>query len=389
MSFSNFVGAIALLIAVYVLWQIHFILLLSFAAIALATAINYLVNLLMESGIKKRGVSIIVALILLLLIFIAFILLIIPPFIDQVQQSSHLLPLAVDRIEVWLTWLQQRVPEQLVGEIQKLENVTRELPNIVSKVVGNFYSVFSGSLEAILNILVVTVVTVMLLATPRPYIRLFVAFFPSFYRRRAARILQKCETALVGWTKGILFNMLVITILSWLGLSLLRIKLPLANALLAGLLTFIPNLGPILSCIPPITLALIDAPWKALAVMILYILIQQTEGNILTPLVMKKQVSLLPAITLLAQATFAVFFGFIGLFLALPLTVVAQVWIEEVLIKDILSSWNRKSDRSTSLRHRSQPKSIKFTTPKHNFSPSTSSEVITTTEIDFNSENTI
>ena len=140
--------------------------------------------------------------------------------------------------------------------------------------------------------------------------------------------------------------MLVITLLSWLGLSILKVQLPLANALLAGLLTFIPNLGPALSCIPPIVLALIDAPWKALAVLILYFLIQQAESNILTPLVMKQQVSLLPAVTLLAQATFAVFFGFVGLFLALPLTVVAQVWIEEVLIKDILSGWNQKSERS-------------------------------------------
>ena len=136
--------------------------------------------------------------------------------------------------------------------------------------------------------------------------------------------------------------MLVITLLSWLGLSLLGVKLSLANALLAGLLTFIPNIGPVLSCIPPIALALIDAPWKAIAVLILYILIQQIESNLLTPLVMKQQVSILPVITLLAQATFAVFFGFIGLFLALPLAVVAQVWIEEVLIKDILSNWKSR-----------------------------------------------
>lgn len=339
MSFSSLVGAIALLIGIYILWQIRFIILLTFASVALATAINYLVKLLMRSGIKKRDVAVFIALFLLLLIIINFILLIVPPFIDQVQQSLYLFPLAVDRIEDWLIWLQSIAPEQLVGEIQKLGNLTRNLPEIAARVVSNFYEIFSGSLGAIINILLVTVVTIMLLATPRPYVRLFLAFFPSFYRRRAAKILQKCETALVGWTRGILFNMLVITLLSWLGLTLLGVKLSLANALLAGLLTFIPNIGPALSCIPPIALALIDAPWKAIAVLILYILIQQIESNLLTPLVMKQQVSILPVITLLAQATFAVFFGFIGLFLALPLAVVAQVWIEEVLIKDILSNW--------------------------------------------------
>lgn len=348
MNFSSFAGAIALIIALYILWQIRFIILLTFASVALATAINYLVRYLMSLGVKKRNTAIFLSLMLLFLIFVGFILLIFPPFIDQVQRSLYLLPEAVDKIAVWLTWLQGRVPKQLVGEIQKIENITRNLPTFATQFLGNFYEIFSGSLGAVINMLLVGVVTIMLLITPHPYLRLFLAFFPSFYRRRAAKIINKCEQALGGWTKGILFNMFVISVLSWLGLSILGVQLPLANALLAGLLTFIPNLGAVLSCIPPIILALVDAPWKALAVLILYFLIQQTETNVLTPLVMKQQVSLLPAVTLLAQATFAIFFGFIGLFLALPLTVVSQVWIEEVLIKDILSNWGKKSDRSGS-----------------------------------------
>ena len=307
--------------------------------------------------LKERGTSIFLSLLLLLLVLVGFVVLIVPPVIDQLQHSLYLLPLAVNRIELWLMQLQQIVPEQLVGEIQKLENITRNVPDIVAGVISNFYGIFSNSLGAIINILLVIVITIMLLTNPRSYIRLFLAFFPSFYRRRAAKILKKCEIALVGWTKGILFNMLVITVLSWLGLSILGVQLPLANALLAGLLTFIPNLGPALSCVPPIVLALIDAPWKALAVVILYFLIQQVESNILTPLVMRQQVSLLPAITLLAQAAFAVFFGFIGLFLALPLTVVAQVWINEVLIKDILSNWGKRNYKA---RENLQSKSAKY-----------------------------
>lgn len=372
MNFSSFAGAIALIIAIYILWQIRFILLLTFASVALATAINYLVRYLMRLGIKKRGTSIVLSLTLLLLLLIGFTLLIIPPFIDQVQDSLYLLPQAVDQIAVWLTWLQERVPQQLVGEIQKLENVTRNLPNVMTQLFSNFYAVFSGSLGAAVNILLVVVVTLMLLVSPHPYLRLFLAFFPSFYRRRAAQIIKKCERALGGWTQGILFNMLVISLLSWLGLSILGVQLPLANALLAGLLTFIPNLGAVLSCIPPIILAVIDAPWKAVAVLILYVLIQQAESNVLTPLVMKQQVSLLPAVTLLAQATFAIFFGFIGLFLALPLTVVSQVWIEEILIKDILSNWGKKSDRPGAKQASTTPTKIS----------KSSSPVVITSEIE-------
>jgi predicted PurR-regulated permease PerM len=134
--------------------------------------------------------------------------------------------------------------------------------------------------------------------------------------------------------------MSVITFLSLIGLSVLQVPLALAHAVLAGLLNLIPNIGPGLSVIPPVTIALLDSPLKAGFVLILYFLIQQFESNLLTPYVMAQQVALLPAVTLIAQVFFATFFGFLGLLLALPLTVVAQVWIREALIKDILNQWS-------------------------------------------------
>jgi predicted PurR-regulated permease PerM len=134
--------------------------------------------------------------------------------------------------------------------------------------------------------------------------------------------------------------MSVITFLSLIGLSVLQVPLALAHAVLAGLLNLIPNLGPGLSVIPPVTIALLDSPLKSGLVLILYFLIQQFESNLLTPYVMAQQVSLLPAVTLIAQVFFATFFGFLGLLLALPLTVVAQVWVREALIKDILNQWH-------------------------------------------------
>jgi predicted PurR-regulated permease PerM len=189
----------------------------------------------------------------------------------------------------------------------------------------------------------------MLLADPTPYRKSFIRLFPAFYRRRVDEILKKCEVALRGWLIGILFNMFVITSLSFLGLLILRVPLALAQAALAGIMTFIPNVGSVVSVIPPMAIGLLDAPWKAIAVLILYILIQQVETNLLTPYVMAQQVSLLPAVTLMAQVFFATFFGFLGLLLALPLTVVGQVWLKEVVVKDILDRWHYHSENKTEL----------------------------------------
>jgi predicted PurR-regulated permease PerM len=144
---------------------------------------------------------------------------------------------------------------------------------------------------------------------------------------------------------GLVINSLFIGTLSGIGLSILNVKLVLVHALLAGLLNFIPNVGPTMSVIFPVTIAILDGPLKALAVVIWYVIIQNIETYWLSPVVMAKQVSLLPAVTLSAQIFFTTFFGPLGLILALPLTVVAKTWMEESLFKDILDKW--KSERST------------------------------------------
>lgn len=123
------------------------------------------------------------------------------------------------------------------------------------------------------------------------------------------------------------------------GLLILGIPLPLVNAILAGLLEFIPNVGPTLSVIPPVLLALSEEPWKIVAVIALYFGIQQVESLVIVPLVMKSQASLLPAVTLVAVVFFGSFFGFLGVFLAVPLVIVFQTWIKEVLVEDVLNNW--------------------------------------------------
>ncbi|MFQ3585590.1 MAG: AI-2E family transporter, partial [Cyanobacteriota bacterium] len=131
----------------------------------------------------------------------------------------------------------------------------------------------------------------------------------------------------------------LVMLLSGIGLWILGVPLILANAVLAGVFNFIPNIGPTLSVVAPMLVALTDAPWKSLAVLGLYILIQQLESSVFTPIVMSRQVSLLPALTLVAQITSAFFFGVLGLFLAVPLAAIVQVWIQEVLIRDVLDPW--------------------------------------------------
>ncbi len=264
---------------------------------------------------------------------------IVPRIVEQLQQLVNVLPQVSARLRTWSDWLQAVIPGQMLEQVRALENISQQLQAWLARLLGNFFILLNNSLAALLSLLLFLVLTIMLLANPSQYRRVFVMAFPAFYRRRVEEILSECEHSLVGWIRGTLLAMVVIAVVSFIGLSILGVPLPFVNAALAGLLEFIPNVGPVLSVVPPMLLALLDAPWKAGAVLLLYIAIQQFESLVLVPLIMKQEVDLMPVFTILAVVVFASFFGFLGLFLAIPLLIVVQICLKEVLVKDILNKW--------------------------------------------------
>jgi predicted PurR-regulated permease PerM len=192
----------------------------------------------------------------------------------------------------------------------------------------------------LLQTVFVIAVALMITAQPSAYREVLLLLVPGFYRRRARAVLLQCGDSLSAWMGGVLISSLCVGILAAVGLLLLGVKLVAANAVLAGLLNIVPNVGPTLSTIFPMSVALLDAPWKAVAVLLLYIVIQNLESYVITPSVMQHQLKLLPGLTLSAQLLFTVLFGPLGLILALPLAVCLQVILREVLIHDVLDRWH-------------------------------------------------
>ncbi|MEO0406086.1 MAG: AI-2E family transporter [Cyanobacteria bacterium P01_A01_bin.135] len=342
MKFGQWLGLIALVISLVILWEIRRMLLLIFAAVVLATALNGLVRQLQRRSLCRRGTAVMITVVSVLLCSSLFIALVVPPFVNQfrrlILQFPYVLELGVQRIEVLVenppAWLPMLELPNL--ELPDLGTLTQQLQPIISDILQNFFEFFNSSLTVLLQILLVLVLTLMLLADPMRYRQAAIKLFPAFYRRRADSIFTQCEVALGNWLGGIVVNSLFVAMVSGVGLSLLNIDLVLAHALLAGLLNFIPNIGPALSVVFPLSVALTGPLWKVVAVVILYVLIQNLESYWVSPAVMAKQVALLPAVTLTAQLFFASFFGVLGLILALPLAVVVKTWLQEALIKDVL-----------------------------------------------------
>lgn len=343
MNLGQWIGLFVLVVSLYILWQIRQVLLLVFAAVVLATALNRLARRLQRLGMQ-HGIAVLVSIVVLLALIVGFFWLIVPPFTVQFQELTERVPRGFERLNLWVNHLRTGLPSQLTPYLPDVQSISQQVQPLINRLLGGSVAFFSSSLGIILNILLVLVLTGMFLANPQAYRKGFVRLFPSFYRRRVDGILDQCEVSLGRWLGGALISMSVVALMSMIGLSVLGIPSPLAQGILAGVLNLIPNLGPAISVIPPMAIALLEDPWKCLAVFILYFVIQQVESNFLTPYVMAQQVSLLPAVTLLAQVFFVTFFGFLGLFLALPLTVVGQIWVKEVLFKDVLDQWRNQRE---------------------------------------------
>jgi predicted PurR-regulated permease PerM len=342
MNLAQWFGLLIIVVFAVVLWQLRQLLLLVFTAVILATALNKAVQHLQKFNLP-RGVAVAITTGLTVVILAGFSWLIVPPLVEQFPRLMDYVPTGLaelradfDRFASLIPGLP--LPGINIQNINLIEDLGKNLQPLTTELVRQVFGFFSNSLEIVLSILLVLLLTLMLLIEPLKYRQGFISLFPDFYRERMDEILSRCEIGLGGWLISVFAKVAFVSILSAIALSVLQVPLPIANALLAGVLGLIPQVGSVLSFIPPMAIALLDSPWKAIAVFVLYFLIQQLEGSVLIPLVMQEQAALLPAVTLVSQVAFTLFFGFLGLLLSLPLLVVAQICIQEMLIKDVLES---------------------------------------------------
>jgi predicted PurR-regulated permease PerM len=182
--------------------------------------------------------------------------------------------------------------------------------------------------------------------------------FPIEKRPRVREILYQIVDMLGWWLIGKAGSMLVIGILTWIGLWIIGVPLSLTLGLIAGLLSFIPNFGPILSAVPAILLGFIDSPVKALYVLILYIVVQLIESNLITPMIERRTVELPPALTIISQLALGVLIGGLGLVLATPLLAVVMVLVQTVYIQDVLGDRDVETEQKDDAKEATNEKVI-------------------------------
>jgi predicted PurR-regulated permease PerM len=263
------------------------------------------------------------------------IALLIPPFTDQTDQFVEDVPGIVDDLRDRASDLTGAEPAEFGERVQEFARRYTEDPTRLIAPLTSIGLNVAGVLGALLLILITSYY---MAVRPRPLLDGMVRLAPPSRRPQARRIMARLREAWVGWLVGVGVDMLVTGTLVYVALSIVGLDFAVFFAVLSALLVVIPYFGAIAGAIPPILFALTDSPTKALIVLGVYVLVQQLESNVIIPLVMSQTVKLHPALIAIGVVVVGQLFGFVGLFVAVPILSLLQIGVDELWVKPLEES---------------------------------------------------
>lgn len=311
-SHRTILFTLGILAVVWFIIQVREILFLLFVSLILVSALHSPVSWLAKRKIP-RPLSIIVFYLLIFTMFIGGLALLIPPFIEQTK-------IIVSNTPFFLGAANQFFLYQL-----PIEEIIKSLSSNVNVFGSNIFRYTLGFFGNIITLVSIFVFTFYLLLRWDNLGKLLSAGFAS--EERISRLLNRIEIGLGNWVRGEFLLMVIIGVMSYIGLTLLGVPSALPLAIAAGILEIVPIIGPIISAIPAVLVALAVSPLLALATVALYFVIQQLENNLIVPKVMERAVGIDPLGTILALMIGANLMGMLGAFLAVPFVVLAKIII--------------------------------------------------------------
>lgn len=243
---------------------------------------------------------------------------------NQATDLMETLPKTIENV-------QEKMHNSALGKkiINKLS--TKNSTDKVQVFAGEF---FQSTFGVFGDVYVILFIAIFFTIAPQSYIKGIVELIPVKGQKKANEVIDKLSRQLRNWIKGKLFSMFIVFVLTAIGLAIIGIPLWLVLALLAGLISFIPNFGPLLALIPAVLVGLMQSPQTAALVVGLYVFIQFVESNFITTLVQQKLLNLPPALIIITQLLMGALTGGWGLILATPIIVIVIVLIQELYIKE-------------------------------------------------------
>jgi len=299
------------------LWIIQDLIFSLFIAFIVTSALRPMVNYLIKMKIPK-----VLACFLVYFSFLGTLIgalsIIFPPLIKETIQLSRQLPFIFQKIFpasnlMFFDW----------------QSLFQYLPTATSQVINLISGVFSNVVWFVSTLFF----SFYLLVEEDAIKKILANFFAEEKTKNVVNFVNLLEKKVNSWFWGEIFLMLIVGSLTYIGLTLIGIKYALPLAVLAGLLEVVPNLGPTIAAIPAVLVGFSQSSFLGIAALALSILVQQLENNLIVPLVMKKTVGLNPIITLMALIVGGKLAGVLGVLLSVPLVVVIQTILFELLNK--------------------------------------------------------
>ena len=329
-------GVAVLGVVLLAAWFLRDLLLLVFAAILVACLLASLSQLFSNFLNTSRALAFGLACMTLVLITTGFFWLLGVQLRGQMIELWEQLPELLKPIENALNIIS--IEEWFSERLEAMLSQT----SVMSRIAG-FSSAAFGFLA---NLVLVVVAGFYLALQPSLYTRGVIRLFPKSLRPKVGATLVDIGNGLRHWLLGQFVAMLVVALLTYAGLALIGLPSALALAVIAGLLEFVPFLGPIVAAVPAVALGLAEGQNIAIYVGILYLVIQQLEGSLIVPLIQQQWVRLPPAVTLFAILAFGIAFGWLGILLATPLAVALMILVKDVWIASLETERPQEADSS-------------------------------------------
>jgi predicted PurR-regulated permease PerM len=260
------------------------------------------------------------------------IYLLIGPFVDQTNQFVDDVPSIVHNLEdVYADVTGQNSSE--VGD--KVQSFVERYTDEPDRLIGPLTSI-GLNVAGILGALVLILITAYYMAIrPEPLVNGLVRLFPPPRREHVRFVLGRIRQSWIGWLEGVVIDMFVTFVMLYVALTIVGLDFAIFFAVLSALLVVVPYFGAIAGAIPPVLFALTDSPGKAVVVLVAYILVQQLESNVTIPIIMAQRVRLHPAVIAIGVVVVGRLFGFIGLFVAVPILSLIIIAVEEFWVKPV------------------------------------------------------
>jgi predicted PurR-regulated permease PerM len=252
--------------------------------------------------------------------------LLIPPFVDQVEEFVADVPGIVDDLGEDLHDLTGADSGDIGREAQDFLQGFVDEPE---KLIGPITSIGLGLAGVMGALLLMLVTAFFMAANPRPLVDSALSLVPPRHRPRAREIGERLRSSWIGWMQGLLVDMTLTGVLLYIGFRIIDLDFAILWAVLAALFTVVPYYGAFASCVPAVLFALADSPGKAALTLGIYLAVQQFEGNITVPLVMARAVKLHPAVIAIGVIVVGQLFGLVGLIVSVAIVIVVdELWVK-------------------------------------------------------------